>query len=287
MIQFSPGVLQSCFEFLELSRKRLLSPEDVNDAFRRIGVTPSGVVLEVSQALNWIRLDAEGCLRLTRSGERLLAIDDLSARMRQAILDYVDCENPIWIQNAVSGRSRLLAFVDVPIEQVFLEAGLVDSEDDETVSFWDSLAARARGQRDTTLVAIGREAERLTLNEEIRRTGRRPKWISIRSNADGYDVLSSVSAVDNQPLSIEVKATKVGTSSSFFLTRNEWHHAKRSPAHIFHLWDVSLTPPRLAVIDPDEMEFHVPRDRGLGKWELAKIEYKCFVSRFREVSSAN
>ncbi|WP_159628250.1 hypothetical protein [Massilia puerhi] len=70
------------------------------------------------------------------------------------------------------------------------EAYLAEGYDDEVVVFWDRLAAIARGQKDTSLSAIRRHKERLSLRYEKQRTGRDPQWRSIESNGDGYDVMS-------------------------------------------------------------------------------------------------
>jgi hypothetical protein len=158
--------------------------------------------------------------------------------LRQAILDYIEVEKPAWLQSVTYGRKRVLKFVGLQLEQVFSEAGLVDGIDADVISFWDVLAAAARGQKHDQASAIGRRGERLSFEFEARRTGTRPIWISIDNNADGYDVLSVVDREDPRKLSIEVKTSTMGLSGSMHITRNEWDRAMEVENHRFHLWSL-------------------------------------------------
>lgn len=72
------------------------------------------------------------------------------------ILDYVEAENPPWLQLAPAGRRSALLHAPPGIQQVLVEAGLAYRDDSNTVLFWDSIAARARGMTDASLSAIGR-----------------------------------------------------------------------------------------------------------------------------------
>src|SRR5205085_1599505 len=150
----------------------------------------------------------------------------------------------------------------------------------DVVAFWDRLAAEARGQSDARLLEIGRRGERLTLAYEENRTGRKPKWIAIDSSADGFDVLSIMAVTNRQLMSIEVKSTTVGRRAVFWLTRNEWDTAISAKSHCFHLWDLSVTPPQLAVATPTEIGIHVPQDKGFGEWKSIAIPFIAFDERF-------
>jgi hypothetical protein len=86
--------------------------------------------------------------------------------MRQALLDVIEIDRPFWIQNAIQGRRQVLDFVSTAIAHVFLEAGLVDGTSPDVVAFWDTLAQEARGQRNSTLLKIGRTGERLSIAYE-------------------------------------------------------------------------------------------------------------------------
>jgi hypothetical protein len=272
--------VQGCFELLEIAARRKLPFAQISVEFSRIGVMPSARVVELAQSLNWLQTGADGSAVVTVGGERIMSFGSYDGRIRQALLDYIDIMHPPWIQNATFGRARVLSFAGSDIAQVFVEAGLAHGFDDEIVAFWDEIAARARGQRGARLTGIGRAGERLTIAHERERTGREPKWISVESNEDGYDVLSVTSREDERLLSIEVKATAVGMSGSFHLTANEWDRAVFSDIHAFHLWDISRPVPRLAVLFKAEVDPHVPANRGEGAWESVEIPFRAFADKF-------
>lgn len=285
MSAFSPGLALGCFELLEMAVRRRLQFSRITSEFLKIGVMSSSKVLELAQALNWLRPDEEGLAVVTVEGERILSSGGYEGKVRQALLDYIDVVRPPWIQNATFGRAKVIAFAGSDVAQVFVEAGLAYGTDASVVEFWDELAARARGQKGVRLNRIGREGERLTIAYEKDRTGREPKWVSIDSNTDGYDILSISGPADSRLLSIEVKATTLGLAGSFHLTANEWERAIVSDLHAFHLWDMSLGDPALAVLSKDDVDPHVPADRGDGQWMSVEIPFEAFSNRFNIWSS--
>ncbi len=281
MVTFSPGVAQGCFELLGVVSRSSLSVAQIVSAFSCFSAMRSGDIVDFAQDVGWIRSSEEGTVALTPSGSRLLALEGYGPMLRQALMDYVDTCHPPWVQCAAFGRSRVMAFAGGGVAQVIVEAGLGNSFDDNVVAFWDSLAARARGLRDASLSRIGRIGEKLTIAHEEARTGRKPKWVAINNNADGYDVLSVVESADLRSLSIEVKTTSQGMPGSIHLTRNEWEMAQERHAHLFHLWDIQHGPPRLAKISVSDMAGHVPSDAGVGLWESVSIPVAAFADLFQ------
>jgi hypothetical protein len=281
MIAFSPGIVQACFDLLELTGRQSLPFDQIAASFARLGGLPSQTVMETAQALRWVAASEQGLATLTPPGSRIVELAGYEARLRQALLDYIDAQQPAWLQNAAFGRSRVLAFAGGEIAQVFVEAGLARGTERGVIEFWDALSARARGQRNSRLSEIGREGERLTLAHEESRTGRKPQWVAIDNNADGYDVLSVRGPDDGTQLSIEVKATLMGLVGAFHLTANEWDRAVFfDDCHAFHLWDLSRSSPRLAVLAKSDVEPHIPENRGEGTWESAEIPFRPFAEMF-------
>lgn len=280
-LSLSAGIAYASFELLEIVvARRPVSFKDLGWALGNIGPIPTAKVLENALGMGWVGHDDDGAAVPTASGEKLLAIGAPAGRLRQAILDYIDIEEPFWLQTANFGRAKLLRFAGPAIGQVFLEAGLTGGCSDDVVEFWDALAARARGQKNDRLLAIGRDGERLTIAREKARTGRTPKWVSLDSNEDGYDVLSTVGREDSRQLSIEVKATTIGITGSFHLTANEWDRAVSFPCHTFHLWDLTRSEPSLAVLSCLDVEPHIPINQGHGNWESVEIPIAAFSERF-------
>lgn len=281
MIPISPGLAQGAFDMLGIILRQELSAPVLAAAFAKMGGVGSRDVLELAQVLNWVSVGADGLLSLTPTGERLLEAGGYQFRLRQAILDYVEVISPPWLQNATYGRSRVLNFAGGGVAQALVEAGVAEGIGDDIVAFWDHLAAMARGQKDDRLLAIGRTGERLTIAHETARTGASPRWVSIDSNEDGYDVLSILDRDNRAPLAIEVKATTIGLAGAMFLTRHEWERALNDDRHVFHLWDISKSEtPHLAVVPSAVMAAHMPGDCGAGLWDGVKVPFAAFVNRF-------
>jgi len=284
-MQFSPGVLQGGMALLEILSRRALTMPELRSAFPSLGGMPAAQVIEAGFFLRWMSVNPEGIATATPEGERIRLVEGYEQRLRQAILDYIDAAAPPWVQTASFGRKRLLSFAGNQIGQVFLEAGLVDGVDVAVIAFWDALAARARGQKDDRLNAIGRQGERLSMEYELRRTGRAPKWVAIDNNDDGYDILSVVGPNDLRRKAIEVKATTLSTRGSFFLSRNEWERAKESSVHAFHLWVLLEHRPILAILDTDILSGHVATDCGEGEWKQLEIPLNPFKVLFNRLTS--
>ena len=280
----SPSVAFGCVELLGVVSRNAVTTGGVLSL--ALGAVPAQDVLEAALGLSWLAPEPDtGLLAPTPKGARALAAPDDRARLRMLILDHVDAGSPPWAQLAAAGRREVLLQAPKGICQVFVDAGLAYGDDPDAVAFWDTLAARARGLRSAVLTETGRTGERLTLIHEKRRTGRDPKWVALDSNAYGYDVLSRVSGQDGRRLTIEVKASSQASLSGLFhITRNEWWLAGDSLNHVFHLWDVSREPPRLAVLDVDRVAEHVPSDAGSGAWEAARIPFAAFASSFSALS---
>lgn len=282
MTSLSPGVAQGCLELLGIASRHTLSFPQIYSSFAHFGSLASGKIIETAQRLNWLRADDNGVAAVTAWGSRLLSISGYEPMLRQALLDYIDVELPPWVQNATFGRARVLAFASNEVAQVFVEADLSHGTDPQVVAFWDSLAARARGQKNSRLTAIGREGERLTIAHEEARTGRMPKWVAIDNNEDGYDVLSVVAADDARQLSIEVKASSMGHGGAFHVTQNEWERSQEVENHLFHLWATKPgSNPALAVVTSTEMEAHIPINSGSGSWELVEVPFSAFRTHFQ------
>lgn len=280
MTQLSPGIVQGCAEMLRLLAANPCPRALIRSSFFEFSGVQSSLVIEAADRIGWLATDESGHAIPSPKGMRFIGSASYELLLRQAILDHVDTFSPAWLQNATAGRARVLAFSGQGVAQTFVEAGLAGALDEDGVSFWDSLAARARGERDSRLTEIGRRGERLSLEYERARTGHDAKWIAINSNADGYDLLSVVSSTDSRSLSVEVKASSQGLDGRFFVSRNEWETAVDRPRHIFHLWDVAAVPARLAVVEVSEMAANVASDQGYGEWQSLAVPFAAFASRF-------
>ena len=224
MRHLTPSVASGCVELVGvIARNSPTAPE--LDSLRILSVSGEDL-LAFARYLRWVEPRETGHLALTADGIAASAIDDPRAAIRALLAAYIDIAKPAWVQTASAGRRELLSHAPPGVQQVFVESGMAYGYDDDVVAWWDSLATRARRVRDDALTEIGRQGERRSLEYERNRTGREPKWTAVESNLEGYDILSTLSAVDARRLTIEVKTSQQSAGSAwFFLSRNEWEHA--------------------------------------------------------------
>lgn len=286
-MELTPSLAQSAFELLGLIGRQRLTADALIGGLRQIAGMPSREVMAVAQELNWIEVDADGLLGTTASGARVFDDGAYPSRLRITLLNHASLLSPPWLQAARDGRGRVMAFAPIGVRQLLVEAEVAEGTTPEIITFWDQLAALARGQRDERLNAIGRRGERLSFEREHLRTGRIPRWVSIESNADGYDILSVVDELDTTILKIEVKTSTRGILGAFIMSRNEWETAITAPAYRLHLWDVAdSNTPRYADLSLDEVRSHIPDDIGEGKWEQVAVPFGAFKEAFQPVMRA-
>lgn len=285
MIDLSPGIAYGCFNLLGLVERHPMPFERMRAELPRHDKVEAMRLIELCQELSWVRSNDSGVAVLTPRGARLAAAEGDPAKLRLALLDYVEVLAPPWVKLAIDGRKKLLTFSPRGVAQCLVEAELAAGFADHVVLFWDQLAAIGRGLRGAELTEIGRLGERLSLAYERERTGREPKWRSVESNADGYDVLSVADRDDSRSVQIEVKASRVGLRGSMHLTRNEWEATELMPLHRFHLWDISSQPPALAVVNRRDVAKHVPTDQNAGCWQAVVVPFDVFEDAFEVVPS--
>ncbi len=138
-----------CVELLGVVSRNSITPGGVLSL--SLGSVSPKDILEAAVDLRWLVIAENGLLELTPKGDTALSASNDRTRLRQLILDYIDVENPPWLQLASAGRRELLLQAPSGTRQVLVEAGLAYGDDQETVSFWDALAARARGMRNALI----------------------------------------------------------------------------------------------------------------------------------------
>jgi hypothetical protein len=282
MIDISPGIISSGCELLEIIKKTEIAFADISRSFGKIGVSSIDHILNLTQYLDWIRINNKGIAKLSPKGERIINTTGDPLRLRQAIVDYVDVAKPSWLQNAPYGRKKLLLYASKNVYQCFLEAELIVATSEEVVKYWDTLSAMARGIQKDALVEIGRKGEKLSIQYEKNRTGVDPKWIALESNQDGYDILSVNDKDNKQKLSIEVKTTKMKSGAFFYISQNEWNWSLESANHIFHLWDISGNGPRLAILTTSQVRPHISINQGTGEWQNVRLPFEGFFEHFKK-----
>lgn len=259
--------LEHCFSmaaflaFIELREYRAAHRSlSLNDALSSLGKLRSGAT----------GLDFRAATALFEALDHDLPWDQTKAGLRLFVFEWVRLAQPIWLRSVPKGREYVRAALTGNEFQCFREAGLFDdTPDEDTIAWWDKIAALMRGTADQEKMQRARLAERLSLEHERARLAglgiaREPKWMALEDNGLGYDILSyDLSASQIVARLIEVKST---VSDTIILTRGEWKNAASSISQtVFHVW--RLPSRELLEISASAMEHHIPKDCGNGSWQ--------------------
>lgn len=272
----SVGVLYSGQTLLEIVESGGLAVDHFGTAFAKIEVAEAATVLQIAQDCRWIGIEPDGAIRLTERGMSLREIQEPHLCLREQLHDIILVSAPPWAKRLIQGRYEALKVMTESARQCFVEAGLEAGIDNDVVQWWYAMGRAVRAHRSKTLHDIGLIAERLSLEYEKQRTGLDPVWQGFETTLAGFDVLSVLFSDDPTKLKIEVKGSGMKRSdASFHVSRNEWNTAKLSSAYQFHLWLIRGDP-RLFVVPANDIEPHIPKDSGAGKWESAELYFRDF-----------
>jgi len=285
MTTLSPGLLYSAQKLIETVALHPMDRDQFLWSFRTMLVSPAEGVLALSTRCGWIGINERLGLDVTEMGRHVQLLGGEEQKLRQQIRDFIQVVQPAWAKLLPAGRAESLPFMPEPARQCFSEAGLGQSPpSDDVIEWWDNIAAAARGHTADYLMQVGRAGERCSIAYEERRVGRRPEWQSIESTKSGFDLLSMVEEADPTDLQIEVKAsTRPISAATLHLSRNEWEVAQAAGQYIFHIWSMTDSGKRLAVLSPADIAAHVPTENGDGRWETVEIPCRSFKAMFQQI----
>lgn len=202
---------------------------------------------------------------------------DLISICRHACSHFI-LRNQFFLELVSQGRESFVATLNDDERQVFRNGGLLEKiPSREVVSWWDEIRYRGRSKLNHDLLEQGRTAERWTIEYEMDKVAHlgdnfKPVWMALDSDRHGYDILSYRASAGFAPIAvlIEVKSFANRFSPHFFLTRNEWEKAIESHMnYVFYVWCIETKEHR--IYKYDEIEPHIPSNRGLGKWQNVHI----------------
>ena len=283
MIRLSPGILVSSHQLL--SRMYRYKNFDILSQLTKnhsIDGTKTIDVLDTIRACKWIEV-VEDSARLSPMGNRIAQGFDVRIK-RLMIGDYIKYASDSWISLIPRGRKECSPYLPSDVLTCIKNAGLLTTPvTDEIVLWWDQQSQTVRNEQVLSNLNTGRIGEKLTIAFERDRTSVDPVWKSVESNFAGYDILSIVNKLDTARLSIEVKTSeKPMVSASAFITRHEWDVACDSVQYLFYFWHLSGTQKMLAIVTPEELQGHLPVDKGEGKWQNAEVLFRIFEKNFVE-----
>ncbi|MBW8042592.1 MAG: DUF3883 domain-containing protein [Planctomycetes bacterium] len=278
---FSVGVLYSATRFLALLEKAPCTSDEFLNMSNTFYVASTPIVLETSLSGGWVRINSQKKMHPTSAGVTILEARTSPAALRLQLRDLIIAVDPPWTRLLTKGRMECIPGLSDDVGQIFVEAELLDGYEDEIVEWWVNLDKHLRLKRADYNVEVGRQGERLSIMYEQDRTGTEPVWQGLESNLSGFDVLSVRDKNNLYPLRIEVKASLEDLDEAHFhLTRSEWDVATSGlGGYVLHLWLLNYQPPRLFIVEHDEVQPHISVDRGKGKWESVLIPYLPFSKR--------
>lgn len=235
---------------------------------------PTIELLEIIQFGGWIEYDGTGRILTTVAGANIVEIENPVLKLRAQVMTLIEKIDPPWIAAITQGRGAAANYIPPEALQCLQEAGLLDAIEEDVVSWWDSIDARNREEKEKHLVDIGRIGERLSYTYEKERTGVEPRWIALEYAGAGYDLISRISKTDANRLIIEVKtSTQAWDNAAFFLTRREWEVLTASDEAVAHLWSLAYEMPRHEVVPIEQLARHIPVDQGSGQWQKVMVPF--------------
>ena len=278
----TPSIAYGCIDLLE----SISSSSDYNQTnVNSIELTHANPreVLNILIKIGWIEIEVSGKFSVSLRGKEISEMQSrIEIKTREFLLDFVNVVRPPWLYLVPYGRTPALQHAPTEVRQIFNECGLTKGTESDVIEFWDILAGRIRGRRNARLSDIGRHGELLTFEYEHIRTGNLPTWMAIEDSRVGYDLLSIVSRDNSSPLRVEVKtSTQSIRHARFHVTENEWNTATNIGSHKFYLWWLLGNRKFLAILDSEEIEKHIPKNRGSGKWKDTRIPFWRFIRDFQ------
>lgn len=259
---FRMSVIEALLEMRRHSNQTDLTPPQLVSLLRAQGAT---------QSLGWSDAEAaiEDCPEILTFPAR-----DSHVEIRTILGMFIRFYRPLWMRNIPRGRRHLTNAPRTAV-QCLEQARLMKGHSEDVLDWWDSISFFVREIRGETTRDSGRKGESWSLSHELKRLNADPnsptlipEIVSLDDNTLGYDIRSFLEQDTPERLFIEVKASAQG--HNFFLTRNEWNVCQKNwDRFLLHHWIIPQK--RLNVYRPEDLEQHVPEDRGTGQWTGIQI----------------
>lgn len=271
------GLLYRSWDLLRLLAKESLSEQSLTNSLETYQDVKLGNLIALVINTGWVWKDASGLLQISTSGKLLLEESNDRRRLQSQVMRLLELSNSPWKSVMLQGMLAFRKYAPGNVTQCFRDAGFFDESDSVSISLWDEARAMSRADRDLANMVTGREGERLSIQYEVARTGKIPKWISLEVEGAGYDLLSFVEAESDEILLIEVKASRMPVEAAqFYISKHEWVVLSSATRAEVHLWCISADSVSVACLTMETLVTHIPLDRGEGKWDILKCPFSSF-----------
>jgi hypothetical protein len=203
---------------------------------------------------------------------------------RSQLHDLVNILRPEWAAYLTRGRTESVPFMESNIKDIFKQLRLYNEDgtnyDDGAIIWWDKIAGSFYNSINEKKTETGRIGEKMTVYYEQKRTNNEPKWMSVRSDAEGYDILSIVSKSDTSNYCIEVKTSK--SKNKFKITMNEENflRLKDSKNYALYFWRLhSKDKAELTILKKEDLVKKFPKNSKAAHWELCEFNLDEFPDK--------
>lgn len=235
-------------------------------------------IIRLGIANQWLSANLDN--QMTINTEFISIIDDEFELLRELFWLYILNAKPLWRKYMKKGTKTCKQNIsDIDVQQIFRELELYTDEPSKNVmNWWNRARNYMRMLEGIENTETGDEGELLSRKYEFERTGVNPRLVAQESENLGYDLESVRERNSVEAIFIEVKASKSPWKKArLFFSSGEYKSMLRNKSnYIIHLWDLSSTEPKHLVVEPKEVEKHIPQDIGEGEWKKVEIPFSAF-----------
>ena len=241
----------------------------------------SDKILNLIEQSEWIISNESGIISVA-DGLGIGESSPINEVQMELLWNYIIKWDPNWSKTVFRGiRSARSRLSPPDVRQIFTELGLLENVIDMgeyARNWWFRAKSHNFDVMGKKKAETGLVGEKLSISYEEQRTRCIPIHSSIESDLLGYDIESVLSEDEEDPIYIEVKASRASKNQAMIhLTRNEYNISiKESDSYFFHLWLLHSSPPRLAVVPGREVVKHCPNDNEKGIWKIVEIPFSEF-----------
>jgi hypothetical protein len=243
-------------------------------------------VLNLSLQCNWIKIEGD----IYKLQERGIVLNELYNRKkinharRAQLYDLVKILRPEWAAYLNRGRTESVTYVASNIKDILKQLKLYNENDsdydDGAIIWWDKIAGSFYSSINEKKTETGRIGEKITVHYEQKRTNNKPKWMSLKSDSLGYDILSVISKQDTSNYCIEVKTSRYGNIFKFSINEHKLMCQKNLKNYGLYFWRLySVDKAELTVLKKDDIINQFPKNSKTAKWEICEFNIDNFPNK--------
>jgi len=243
-------------------------------------------VLNLSLQCKWVKIEGD-VYKLHERGKVLNELYNkkkINRAYRAQLYDLVNILRPDWAAYLNRGRTESVTYMASNIIDILKQLKLYNENDsnydDGAIIWWDKIAGSFYNSINEKKIETGRVGEKITVHYERKRTNNEPKWMSLKSDALGYDILSVISKQDTSNYCIEVKTSKYGNKFKFTKNEHELMCQKDIKNYSLYFWRLySVDKAELTILKKDDIIKKFPKNSMAAEWEICEFNIDNFLKK--------